>query len=136
VDARRHDSVNQLGKLSDAELIAKDPGIPNVSHQMELDRRLKVAITDLTTETIDARKASDRTARRLMWLTIVLVILTAVLVALTSSSSRHSRAKTSTTSPSPLCPSPTTSSGRTFRRTCSLPPTATTSHGATKHRPG
>jgi hypothetical protein len=50
---------------------------------MELDRRLKVAITDLTTETIDARKASDRTARRLMWLTIVLVILTAVLVALT-----------------------------------------------------
>jgi hypothetical protein len=83
VDAQRLDSVNQLGNLSDAELIANAPGIPNVSHQMEMDRRLKVAIMDLTTETIAARKASDRTAGRLVWLTVVLVILTAALVALT-----------------------------------------------------
>ncbi len=50
---------------------------------MEMNRRLKVAIVDLTTETIAARKSSDRTAGRLVWLTVVLVVLTAALVALT-----------------------------------------------------
>jgi hypothetical protein len=83
VDAQHLDSVNQLANLGDAELIASAPGIPNVSHQMEMDRRLKVAIADLTTETIAARKSSDRTAGRLVWLTVVLVVLTAALVALT-----------------------------------------------------
>lgn len=83
MNAQHLDSVNQLANLSDAELIATAPGIPNVSHQMEMDRRLKVAIVALTTGTIAARKSSDRTSGRLVWLTVVLVVLTAALVALT-----------------------------------------------------
>jgi len=83
VAAQHLDSVNQLANLSDAELIATSPSIQNVTHQMEMDRRLKVAIVDLTTETIAARQSSDKAARRLAWLTIVLVVLTAALVGLT-----------------------------------------------------
>jgi hypothetical protein len=77
------DGVNRLAQLRDAELIAQAPGFPSPGHQMEMDRRLKVAITDLTTETIASRTSSDRTARRLVWLTSVVVVLTAVLVVLT-----------------------------------------------------
>jgi hypothetical protein len=83
VDAQHLDSVNQLANVSDAELIATSPSIQNVTHQMEMDRRLKVAIVDLTTETIAARKSSDRAAARLLWLTVILVVLTTALVALT-----------------------------------------------------
>lgn len=77
------DNVNRLAHLSDAELIATAPGIPNESHQMEMNRRLKAAITDLTAETIASRKSSERAARRIVWLTVVVVLLTAALVALT-----------------------------------------------------
>lgn len=77
------DNVNRLAQIGDAELIATAPGIPNETHQMEMSRRLKVAITDLTAETIASRKSSERAAARLVWLTVVVVVLTAVLVALT-----------------------------------------------------
>jgi hypothetical protein len=37
----------------------------------------------LIREAVAARKSSDRAAHRLVWLTVVLVVLTAALVALT-----------------------------------------------------
>ena len=83
VRARNVDNVSHLARLSDAALIATAPGLASETHQMELTRRLKVAIQDLTGETIAARKSSDRAAARIMWLTFVLVVMTAALVALT-----------------------------------------------------
>jgi hypothetical protein len=50
---------------------------------MELNRRLKAAITGLTAEAIAARESSEKTARRLVWLTVALVVLTVALVILT-----------------------------------------------------
>ena len=85
VDAQHLDSIHQRGQLSDEELIARAPGFPGPGYQMEMDRRLKDAITDLITETVAARKSSDRAARRLVWLsrprghTAALVALTVVL---------------------------------------------------------
>jgi hypothetical protein len=82
--AEQHlEGVRQRGGFSDEELIAKAPGFPGPGYQMEMERRLKDAITELTTQTVAARKSADRTANRLVWLTIVLVVLTAALVALT-----------------------------------------------------
>lgn len=78
--AQHLDSVNQLANLSDAELIATSPSLQNVTHQMEMDRRLTVAIVELTDETIADRNSADRTARRIVWLTIVLVVLIVALV--------------------------------------------------------
>jgi len=45
--------------------------------------QLDASITSLATETVTAREFSDRTARRLVWLAVVLVVLTAALLALT-----------------------------------------------------
>ena len=81
VDAQHLDGARQRGRLSDEELIARAPGFPGPGYQMEMERRLKDAITDLTRETVAARKSSDRAANRLVWLTVVLVVLTAALVA-------------------------------------------------------
>ena len=83
VRAMNVDNVNRLASVSDAELIAAAPGIPSQTHQMEMSRRLKAAIMDLTVETIASRKSSERAARRLVWLTVFVMLLTAVLVALT-----------------------------------------------------
>lgn len=83
VRAQNVDNVSQLARLSDAELIATTPGITNETHQMELARRLKVAIQELTGETVAARESSDRASARIAWLNVVLVLLTAALVALT-----------------------------------------------------
>ncbi len=71
--------VRQLADLSDAELIANDPNIPGARHQMEMQRRLKVAIEALTVETVIARKAANRGAVIIAGLTAVLVALTVVL---------------------------------------------------------
>jgi hypothetical protein len=79
VKAQNLDSVTQLASLSDAELISTDPSIPGATHQMELSRRLKVAIRELTGETVAARKSSERVGRLLILLTAVLVALTVVL---------------------------------------------------------
>ena len=46
---------------------------------MEMSRRLKVAIIDLTRETVAARKSSERVGYLLIVLTVVLVALTIVL---------------------------------------------------------
>jgi hypothetical protein len=83
VRARNVDSVNQLAQLGDAELIATAPGLANETHQMEMSRRLKVAIQELTGETVAARESSDRASARIAWLNVFLVVLTAALVALT-----------------------------------------------------
>jgi hypothetical protein len=83
VRAQHLDSVNRLAGLSDAELIASTPAIPSQDHQMEMNRRLKVAIAELTAETVAARRSSERAGTRLVWLTAVVVLLTAALVALT-----------------------------------------------------
>lgn len=83
VDAQNLNDVNGLAGLSDAELIATTHAIPSQNHQMELMRRLKVAMTELTGETIAARVSSDRASARIWWLNVLLVLLTAALVALT-----------------------------------------------------
>ena len=79
VQAEHLHNVNQLVSVSDAELIATDHSIPSVTHQMEMSRRLKVAIMDLTRETVAARKSSERIGYLLIVLTVVLVVLTIVL---------------------------------------------------------
>jgi hypothetical protein len=79
VQAMHVDGVRQLADLSDAELIANDPNIPGARHQMEMQRRLKVAIEALTVETVLGRKAANRAAVMIVGLTAVLVALTVVL---------------------------------------------------------
>jgi hypothetical protein len=59
------DTVNGLAHLSDAELITTKPGFGNVTHEMEMIRRLKAAIETLTGETIAARQSSERVSARL-----------------------------------------------------------------------
>jgi hypothetical protein len=76
VQAMNVDGVRSLSALSDVELIATDPTIPGAKHQMEMQRRLKVAIETLTIETILARKVAT-------WLAVIIAALTAALVALT-----------------------------------------------------
>src|SRR5260221_12993309 len=60
VRARNIDSVNQLAGVNDAELIATNPAIPSESHQMEMSRRPKAAIQELTPGENAARRAADR----------------------------------------------------------------------------
>ncbi len=76
VRARNVDSIRGLSDLSDVELIATDPSIPGAKHQMEMQRRLKVAMEALTAETVRGRKVST-------WLATIIAALTAVGVALT-----------------------------------------------------
>lgn len=83
VRAQNVSNVRGLAALGDAELIATDHSIPSISNQLELTRRLKAAIEDLTAETAAARMSSDRAAARVAWLNVILVVLTAALVALT-----------------------------------------------------
>ena len=80
---RQLERTRQLAQMSDEVLIATAPGPADMRSPMEMDRRLKVAIMDLTTETIAARRSSDRAARRLVWLNFAVAVLTAALVALT-----------------------------------------------------
>ena len=55
VEAANVRSVQGLAGLSDEELIARDPSISSRTYQMEMQRRLKVAIQELTRETAKAR---------------------------------------------------------------------------------
>jgi hypothetical protein len=77
------ETARQRQQVEDAELIASAPGFPGPAYEMEMQRRLKVAITDLTGEIVTFRESSDRTGNRVMWLTAGVVVLTVVLVALT-----------------------------------------------------
>lgn len=82
--ARAADHVDKLPDLSDDELIASMPaGQVSATNHMELTRRLKNAIEELTGETITARRSSEKASTRVLWLNILLVLLTAALVALT-----------------------------------------------------
>lgn len=79
VAAMRLDGVRKLSDVPDDELIATDTSIPSAQHQMEMQRRLKVAIERLTGETVAARKSANRAALAVIVLTAVLVALTVVL---------------------------------------------------------
>jgi hypothetical protein len=83
VRAQNVDNVNRLAGLSDAELIATNPGRANPTHEMELTRRLREAISDLTAETIEARRSADRQSGRLVGVTVAIAVMTGVLLALT-----------------------------------------------------
>lgn len=74
--------IRGLRKLTDAELIAKDPALANLSHQqleMEMQRRLKDSIEELTKETAKARWWAFWGSAAIAALTVVLVVLTVVL---------------------------------------------------------
>ena len=79
----KRNRVREIEQVSDAELIATTPGLTDESHSMEMSRRLKVAVENLTGEVITSRESADRLARRVVWLTAIIVVLTATLVALT-----------------------------------------------------
>jgi hypothetical protein len=79
VQAANVDRVRGLSDLSDVELIVRDPTIPGARHQMEMQRRLKVAIEASAAETVLGRKAADLATAMIIVLTAVLVALTVVL---------------------------------------------------------
>jgi hypothetical protein len=81
--AQRVNHAQELRKLSDAELLARAPGLPGPHHEMEMNRRLKAAVEKLTVELVAFRGSSDAAARKLWRLTNVLIGFTAALVALT-----------------------------------------------------
>ena len=71
--------IGHLASLSDEDLIAEAPARTPVAfpwHEMEMQRRLKVAITALTAESRQARWWA-------FWGTIAIGLLTVVLIALT-----------------------------------------------------
>jgi hypothetical protein len=77
--------------VPDTDLIARAPGFPGPAYEMEMQRRLKVAITELTSELVSFRMASDAAASRLerltRWLvrfTVALTVLTVAVVVLTA----------------------------------------------------
>ena len=72
-----------LQKLTDYELIGTAPGPKDDRYPMEMTRRLKGAIGELTDELKAFRSSSDRLARRVVYLTAVMVIFTAVILWLT-----------------------------------------------------
>lgn len=83
--------VQDRQQVPDADLISSAPGFPGPQHEMEMQRRLKAAVVELTGELVKFREASDDAASRMerltRWLvgfTIVLIILTIVVVALTA----------------------------------------------------
>jgi hypothetical protein len=76
--------VRDLSQLSDDEVMGRAASYGQAPlYAVVMQRRLKDATACLAAETIKARESSDRAARRLAWLTFVLVLLTAALVALT-----------------------------------------------------
>jgi hypothetical protein len=107
LEAQRVERASQLAQLSDAQLIAAVTPV-GISHPMEMDRRLRDAVENLTAETIKSReaskalgarlndsftsltreivtfrKSSDAAAGKLAVLTWVIIGLTAALVVLT-----------------------------------------------------
>ncbi|MDQ2816187.1 MAG: hypothetical protein M3Z75_31175 [Actinomycetota bacterium] len=69
-----------LQKVPDHELIATAPGPKDDRYPMEMTRRLKDAIGELTAELKAFRTSSDRLARLVVYLTTALVIFTAVIL--------------------------------------------------------
>ena len=83
VDAYHLATVRQREEISDEELIAREPGIPGAAHPMEMNRRLKAAVIELTGEVVASRRSADRLALRLLWVNYLMAAMTAALVALT-----------------------------------------------------
>ncbi len=88
-------TVRERQQVPDADLIARAPGFPGPAYEMEMQRRLKVAITELTRELVSFRTSSDvaasglerLTRQRGRWLvrfTIALTVLTVAVVVLTA----------------------------------------------------
>lgn len=75
--------TRNLQEVDDFDLIATAEGENIPLHEMEMQRRLKGAIADLTTETISARDSADAAADRLIRLTRWLIAFTIALVVLT-----------------------------------------------------
>jgi len=75
--------ARQLQELADHELIATAPGPKDDRYPMEMTRRLKASIGELTTELKAFKASSDMLARRVVYLTAVLVALTAIILWLT-----------------------------------------------------
>lgn len=77
--------VSRLQDLTDEELIAAAPATGGSSlskpphHEMEMQRRLKVATEDLTRETERARHSASRWSLAIAFLTVVLIALTVIL---------------------------------------------------------
>lgn len=84
-ESRTHqlDHAERLSQLSDKELTGRAPGFPGPHHEMEMNRRLKVAIQRLTGELVKFRESSDAASRKLSRLTNVLIGFIAALVILT-----------------------------------------------------
>jgi hypothetical protein len=82
--AQRRTVAQELAALSDEELITTAEARTSLSHpyhEMEMQRRLKVAIQEQTAESVRARRAANRIGVALVVLTVVLVVLTIVLAA-------------------------------------------------------
>jgi DNA-binding HxlR family transcriptional regulator len=82
--AHRRTLAQELAALSDEELITKAAARSSLSHpyhEMEMQRRLKVATQEQTAESVRARRAANRIGVALVALTVVLVALTVVLAA-------------------------------------------------------
>lgn len=69
--------------MSDWALIGAMGKHPLAVNAVEMNRRLKDAVNQLTAELKAFRTSSDKLATMVVWLTVLLVILTLVLVALT-----------------------------------------------------
>jgi hypothetical protein len=91
--ARRDQNIKPVRdrqEIDDADLIAAADGMPPPYHAMEMQRRLKVTVNELTAELVSFREAagaaaakSDKQAARLVSLTRWLIGLTVGLLLLT-----------------------------------------------------
>lgn len=80
--AQRRTVAQKLAALSDEELITTAEARTSLSqplHEMEMQRRLKVAMQEQTAESARARRAANRIGAALILLTVALVALTVVL---------------------------------------------------------
>lgn len=79
-------TIERLTPRTDEELIGEVDRLPapGLVNPMELNRRLKVSVENLTEQIKTASRSADRLARRLVVLTVVLAVLTLIIVALTA----------------------------------------------------
>ena len=79
----RIEAARQLQQIADHEPIGTAPGPQDDRYPMEMMRRLKAAIGDMTAKLEAFKASSDQLARRIVALNGILVCLTLVLIALT-----------------------------------------------------
>jgi hypothetical protein len=83
IQPSNHFAMEMQWRLKDAVQNLTAEEIRSRESSERLTGQLDASIASLTAETVAARESSDRTARRLVWLTVVLVVLTTALVTLT-----------------------------------------------------